>query len=360
MGMIMWLALPAMGQAVTFGETGTGTAGSTVNGYLMLCQFTCPADGTINRINLRVDYTNGSGRVAIYSNAGADQPGVLLAESASQGVSTGWNTFTVASTAVSNGATYWLAFQLNSSITGVRYYTDSNLNKQRYYNYAYAAFPANLSGSPPNGSLAARTCIYAFDVETPTPTLTASATATLSATISPTATITPTVTDTPTLTSTATPSDSPTRTVTTTTTPTGTITPTATITLTSTISPTFTISPTATVSPMVTATVLPASSLTSTPNLLAEVLLNGKQAMVFPNPARDEVRFLVHLDRAATLRLDLFNSNGERIAGLDAALPAGRGQVIQWDCRDVAPGVYHVRLLKDGQAWEKLKVAVVR
>jgi hypothetical protein len=38
--------------------------------------------------------------VAIYDNAGPDQPGNLLAESASQPLSAGWNTFAIPSVSV--------------------------------------------------------------------------------------------------------------------------------------------------------------------------------------------------------------------------------------------------------------------
>lgn len=40
--------------------------------------------------------------------------------------------------------------------------------------------------------------------------------------------------------------------------------------------------------------------------------------------------------------------------------PAGRGQTLVWDCGDAAPGIYLVRVLKEGNFVETLKVSIVR
>lgn len=130
-------------------------------------------------------------------------------------------------------------------------------------------------------------------------------------------------------------------------TPTGTRTPTPT--------PTQTIFITKTSTPTLTATV----TLTPTPGL-GDVDLRGKLVLPWPNPARDEVRFLMHLDNPAQVKIDIYNFSGERIASLEQALPAGRGQVVIWDCVSVAAGIYIVRIELKGRDAEIHRIAVIK
>ncbi|MCD4813159.1 right-handed parallel beta-helix repeat-containing protein [bacterium] len=139
-----------------------------------------------------------------------------------------------------------------------------------------------------------------------------------------------------------------------------TITATPTISATSTISTTYTvtgtITPTSTVTPTYTST--PTSSCTPT-NVLAQVDLQGGFVLPYPNPANAEMKFVVHLDAAAEITLEIYNFSGERIASVGSALSAGRGQTLVWDCSDIAAGVYLLRVLKDGKLLETRRIAVV-
>jgi hypothetical protein len=173
----------------------------------------------------------------------------------------------------------------------------------------------------------------------PTPTVTP--TITVTSTISPTPTISPT--------STITPTHSPTSTQTPTFTYTPTITTTPTITLTSTITSTYTVSPTA--SPTCTAT--PTRSL-------ADVELGGKPALVYPNPGRDQVHFLLHLSEPARVEIVIYNITGELVAKLEENLPAGRGQSVMWKTGNTGPGIYLADIRLNGRSIGKMKLAIIR
>ena len=172
------------------------------------------------------------------------------------------------------------------------------------------------------------------------------------ATLTCTVTLTPTITTTSTLTSTISPT--PTTTPTITHTLIASATPTATITLTLTISPTTTITPTITPTATITVTGTP----TKIQNALADVDLNWKNALAYPNPANDEVHFLLHLKKAADVRVELYNMNGERVASVKASLQAGNGQVVTWNCSEVAAGLYIAKIVINGKVREVLKVCV--
>jgi len=127
------------------------------------------------------------------------------------------------------------------------------------------------------------------------------------------------------------------------------------------VAPTPTVTPTSTQTPVVTPTPQATATPTATPTAaLSGVDTGGKLVLPYPNPASDRMRFVLHLDRAAAIKLDIFNLAGERVATLQEHLPAGRGQVMVWDCRDVAPGIYLVRVSRDGELVETRRVAVVK
>lgn len=102
----------------------------------------------------------------------------------------------------------------------------------------------------------------------------------------------------------------------------------------------------------------PLPTATGTPgNLLAGVDLTGKLFLTFPNPARDQVRFLLAPEHPVRVRIELYNLSGEPVAVVEDSLPAGKGAVV-WNCRAAAPGMYLARILLDGNEIGKAKVAV--
>lgn len=396
--MALLVSMPILGHAVTFGEQGTGTSQTGFVGYANLCQFTCPSNGTINRIRAYMSQASSTIRVAVYANAGTNQPGVLLVESSSQTCVVGWNTFVIPSTAVSAGATYWLAIQANSGSALIRYYSGSANQNALFTDSLYGSFSSDYSGVSPAFRGVPRLCMYVYDVATPTPSGTPTPTFTITETFTqtpsqtptytptPTSTITQTATETPTLTHSATmtvtptvtPTDTPTgtatitqtSTITLTATPTptitftgtitetATITQTATITPTSTMSPTFTISPTATVTPTVTAT----PTITETPLPLADKVTKD-DVLVYPQPARDQARLAYTLEGQGTINVDVFNATGERVLHLaESALNQGGAGVTQLATQALGPGIYYVVLtIEDdsGKRQIKKRIAIV-
>lgn len=87
-------------------------------------------------------------------------------------------------------------------------------------------------------------------------------------------------------------------------------------------------------------------------------------APVRPNPVRASAELRFTLPRAASVRLEVFDTRGRRVRVLeDAALGAGV-HTQAWDLRDaagreVANGVYHVRLVADG-AQARTRCVVLR
>lgn len=159
---------------------------------------------------------------------------------------------------------------------------------------------------------------------------------------------------TPTFTITPTATCTPTATVTRTSSPTATCTPTATISPTSTITPTGTATPTRTATP----TQSPTSTVTPT-SALSGLDLNGKAALAFPNPGRNQITFAVELAQAGEVKIELYNLSGEQVAEVSGRLDSGK-QVLVWNCQAAAPGVYLARISLEGKEKAKLKVAVIK
>jgi len=86
--------------------------------------------------------------------------------------------------------------------------------------------------------------------------------------------------------------------------------------------------------------------------------MHGKVVLAFPNPASDQVRFLLSLAAAAEVKIMLFNTAGRPVAQLSGNLPGGRSSGLVWNCAAVAPGVYLAQVRVDGKICETLKIAV--
>ncbi len=146
-------------------------------------------------------------------------------------------------------------------------------------------------------------------------------------------------------------------------TPSPTITPTLTRSVTYTITPTVTATPTITPTPSVTPTRTHSATATLTTadpsNPLSNINLAGKAFLVYPQPGRDHVQFLVNPDHAAVCKVQLMNLAGEPVAVLEESLTSGKA-ILTWNCRQIAPGLYLARISMDGKEIGKTKVAIVR
>lgn len=127
--------------------------------------------------------------------------------------------------------------------------------------------------------------------------------------------------------------------------------------------PTPTSTPTATQTPVDTQTPAAIATATATPTetpALSGVDLQGKVALAYPNPGREQINFLIHLEQAAKVEIKIYNLAGERIAGLAENLSAGRGQVLSWDCRNCASGIFLAKVYVKGQERQTIKIAVAQ
>lgn len=189
---------------------------------------------------------------------------------------------------------------------------------------------------------------------TPTPTITLTSTPTATFTRTPSATFTATPTDTPSPTPSATWTWTPTSTATLTATPSLTVTPTPTHTATGTPTDTPTMSPTATATPTVTRTMTPGDTLTPTftPTNTATLTRTpfapvfARGITVYPNPARGRVAIAYGISGQVQVAVDIYNSNGERVAHFLEEKDGNSGQMACtiWNAADCAPGVYLARI----------------
>jgi len=107
---------------------------------LIITSFTAGSNFTVNRMNLNVSDASGNARLGIYSN-NSGEPGTLLAQTGEMPLSYGWNSGMLGSSVnLTSGGTYWLAIEVNSFATTLRY--NSVSGRQRYKSYAYGSLPS--------------------------------------------------------------------------------------------------------------------------------------------------------------------------------------------------------------------------
>jgi sugar lactone lactonase YvrE len=180
---------------------------------------------------------------------------------------------------------------------------------------------------------------------TATPTFSATATATPTFSASPSITVSPTRS--PSFTISPTFSQSPTRTLSGTRTISPTLSPTPSVTATFSASPTVSRTPTATI------TMIP-SAVPPLPTLFPH---SANGVIVYPNPAtRAGGRACFAYPPAAQVEIKLYDLLGEPVATLDPGSIQGTQGTACWDLKAadgsvVAPGLYYLRILADGQAW---------
>jgi hypothetical protein len=100
----------------------------------------------------------------------------------------------------------------------------------------------------------------------------------------------------------------------------------------------------------------PTPVLTPTP---AGELTGGAAVRAYPNPGKDQVHFVLNLNETSDVKINVYNLNGERVAGLRQTL-SGQGAALTWACQGAGPGIYLARISVNGQEVAKLKVAVMK
>lgn len=111
---------------------------------------------------------------------------------------------------------------------------------------------------------------------------------------------------------------------------------------TATATPTRTITPTASHTPTISPTPTITPTLTVTPTL-AGVVPGLERVLAFPNPSRGDVTFAWPQGTFRTVRIDIFNASGERLASLALDRPSANS--LRWRTAGVPAGVYYYRLV---------------
>jgi hypothetical protein len=122
------------------------------------------------------------------------------------------------------------------------------------------------------------------------------------------------------------------------------VTLTRTISATATLTPSKTVSATCTATPSLTLTPQPGSLFTSTPTptvspTSAQISLRN-EVLIYPNPAQTVVHFAFLLDSPGEVRLELFNVAARKVATLSKTCSSSGKVQLDWNCGQVAPGVY--------------------
>ncbi|NTV52392.1 MAG: T9SS type A sorting domain-containing protein [Candidatus Firestonebacteria bacterium] len=119
-----------------------------------------------------------------------------------------------------------------------------------------------------------------------------------------------------------------------------------------------TMTPTMIPTETVTSTIIP--TLTATPNFWGTQFFRGSPFLAYPNPAKDEVRFVLPGNAAGEVKVWVYNLSGERVAIINGSLAVNRDPVVVWNCHSLAPGIYLVSLQLNGREIGKNKLAIIR
>lgn len=90
---------------------------------------------------------------------------------------------------------------------------------------------------------------------------------------------------------------------------------------------------------------------------LSDVKLEDGAILPFPNPAKHEVKFLMHLKEPTSVMVVIYNLAGEKISELNESLPTGRGQFVTWKSENA--GVYIARIRMNGKWMKPIKFAMI-
>lgn len=138
----------------TIGYTGVGdSTDSGDNNHILATKFTATSTGTISSLYTHIaspvgSGSNNKGQMAVYAdNSGS--PGTLLASSGDVTLTGGaWNLFSISPVNVTNGQTYWLAYNNNGATSGdnnVNYHSGST-SQSKVLVQTYGTWPGTWSG----------------------------------------------------------------------------------------------------------------------------------------------------------------------------------------------------------------------
>lgn len=275
--------------------------------------------------------------------------------------------------------TNWVSGYANRDVGNVVTFPVSGLSSGETYYYRIRGYNGPYRTYYSNTVSVDTLVPTATPTSTPTPTLTPGITNTSTETVTPTPsctkTRTPTATPTATISRTASPTAPASSTSTPTSTPSATasasITPTSMSTTTFTptsspaASPASTAVPTGTPTPASTPTAvltpIPTPSVTFTPAGRNPLQETGKTCLAYPNPARNQVRFVWREANPEKSIIRVYTLSGELAASLSAVNP---GRDLAWNVAGLAPGIYLYRIVLIVDGREEIlpvgKLAVVK
>jgi hypothetical protein len=175
----------------------------TGSGYLYLCRYHLPQDGTVMYLSARMALMaagTGDFRMGLYSDA-AGAPASLLTQSGIVACANGTVTAEVPDVPLATGD-YWIAVQTSNDAYAVMMTNGSS--PARMLSHAWGDLPAAYPGGGTSMSYDMQVQMF-YCANTPTPTSTSTDTDTPTTTATATETNTPTVTETPTQTDSPTP-----------------------------------------------------------------------------------------------------------------------------------------------------------
>jgi hypothetical protein len=85
---------------------------------------------------------------------------------------------------------------------------------------------------------------------------------------------------------------------------------------------------------------------------------SGEAAPGDANPQNKKISFQLNLEKEAKVEVDIYNSDGKRVAVIKQVMAAGPGTVV-WNCGSVPPGNFQARLKLDGKQM-KTKISLVK
>ncbi len=141
-----------LGYTTIGGSTDAGDSGS-----INATKFTASTTGTVSTLYAYVGATvsaspNNVGQMAIYSGT-SSAPTALLASSSSTALAANsWNAFSIASTAVTSGQIYWLAYNTNGSGTSANNlkFDTTGAVQSIYKTQTFGSWPSSWTGTTQN------------------------------------------------------------------------------------------------------------------------------------------------------------------------------------------------------------------
>ncbi len=106
---------------------------------------------------------------------------------------------------------------------------------------------------------------------------------------------------------------------------------------------------------------------TVTPTMDYSKLWKGDKVLVYPNPARDTVKFLFEMNETGRVQIYVYKITGDLVARIEKDQSGGSGQTgeARWDARQVAPGIYLARIVVENDHGDIMinkikKIAIIK